>query len=157
MVFIEIFNRIKNETDIKTLTLLAKFLGTTQPYISKKKKDNEFSANWAFKIAQKYSLSTDWILTGEGPKRLSLPSEKNTNYEKLSCENRERSLITEKNSSYEVLSEEKQTEDRVFRNLRDWIAELTRENPKRIYWFECVLEDRIPEYKEWVRTQEGVN
>jgi hypothetical protein len=73
MDFLHIWDRIKNETDIQTLTGLAAFLGTTQQHVSKKKGINEFSVQWAFKIAHKYDLSTDWIMTGKGQKKRDKP------------------------------------------------------------------------------------
>ena len=70
MNFEEIWGRIKSRTDIKTFSELAKLLETTGPYISRKRKENDFPVIWAFVIAQKYDLSTDWIMTGKGPKRI---------------------------------------------------------------------------------------
>jgi len=71
MTFEEILKRIKQETGIKSMSELAIFLGTTQPYMSKKKSENDFSVKWAYQIATEYGLSTDWIMTGKGPKKLS--------------------------------------------------------------------------------------
>jgi hypothetical protein len=70
MSFLSIWERIKSETDLTKLIQLVDIVETTQPYISRKKKENKFPIEWAFKIGQRYSLSTDWILTGKGPKRL---------------------------------------------------------------------------------------
>ncbi|MGL1932726.1 MAG: helix-turn-helix domain containing protein [Desulfotalea sp.] len=63
----EIIDRIKATTELKTLTAIAQFVGTDQGFLSKKKNRNEFSADWALKIANHYNLSTDWILTGIYP------------------------------------------------------------------------------------------
>jgi hypothetical protein len=71
MIFNEIIGRIKQETGIKNISELADFVGTTQPYMSKKKSQNDFSIKWAYQIATKYDLSTEWIMTGKGPKRIS--------------------------------------------------------------------------------------
>jgi Bacteriophage CI repressor helix-turn-helix domain len=68
--FSGILSRIKNETEIKTLTGLAKFLNTTQQYVSKRKAKNDFPVKWAFKIGREYGLLTEWIMTGEGIKSL---------------------------------------------------------------------------------------
>jgi hypothetical protein len=37
-------------------------------------------ADWAYKIAKEYGLSTDWILTGKGPKRQGEQTEKYDQY-----------------------------------------------------------------------------
>ena len=68
MQFQEVFERIKRETEVKTLTNIANLLNKSQQYVSKKKREGEFPAEWAFIIAQKYGLSTEWVLTGRGPK-----------------------------------------------------------------------------------------
>lgn len=49
---------------------IAEFVGISHQYVSKKKKEDHFPVEWAFKIARKYRLLTEWIMTGEGPKRL---------------------------------------------------------------------------------------
>ena len=71
MSFLQIWERVTAETDIKKLNELADLVGTTQQYVSRKKSKNEFSVEWAYKIAQKYDLLTEWLMTGKGPKRLS--------------------------------------------------------------------------------------
>jgi hypothetical protein len=71
MLFDEIFTRIKNETKIRNISELAEFLGTSQPYVSRRKSLNDFSVKWAYQIALEYGLSTEWIMTGKGPKKLS--------------------------------------------------------------------------------------
>lgn len=68
--FQEIWERVKRRTDLNTLTQLAELVGTTHQYVSRKKSKNEFPTSWAFSIAQKYGLSTDWIMTGLEPRRL---------------------------------------------------------------------------------------
>ncbi|WP_417914932.1 helix-turn-helix domain-containing protein [Candidatus Electronema sp. JM] len=70
MIFEEILSRVKRETGIKNISELANFLGTTQPYVSKKKSQDDFSVKWAYQIAIEYGLSTEWIMTGKGPKKL---------------------------------------------------------------------------------------
>lgn len=80
MHFEKILERIKKETDIKNISQLAKFLETTQPYVSRKKKSDEFPVKWAYEIAQKYKLSTDWIMKGEGPKRLTIQNKEHDEY-----------------------------------------------------------------------------
>ena len=68
--FSEVWERVKGETEISTFTQLAELVETTHQYVSRKKAKDEFPVAWAFAIAQKYELSTDWIMTGESPKRL---------------------------------------------------------------------------------------
>ena len=75
--FQESWTRIKNETNINNYNKLAEKVGTTHQYVSKKKKIGEFPIKWAFIVAQKYNLSTDWIMTGQGPKRLNSETENN--------------------------------------------------------------------------------
>ncbi len=69
MNFKEAFERIRQETDLDTLTKLANLIEKSQQYVSKKKREGKFPAEWAFQIAQKYDLSTDWILTGKNSKK----------------------------------------------------------------------------------------
>ena len=71
--FSEIWSRIRLETDLEKISELAILIETTPQYVSRKKKNNDFSVEWAFKIALKYNLSTDWIMTGKGPKRREEP------------------------------------------------------------------------------------
>jgi len=67
--FLEIWERVKKETNLSTFTQLAELVETTHQYVSRKKAKNDFLVMWAFVIAQKFNLSTDWIMTGKGPKR----------------------------------------------------------------------------------------
>ena len=67
--FQDAFERIKGETDIKKFTQLAEFIGVSQPAISKAKKRDVFTPEWAVAIEREYGILTRWILTGEGPKR----------------------------------------------------------------------------------------
>ena len=55
---------------------LAKFLGIKSQTVSGVKKRGSFPVEWAFRIAQAYNLSTDWLLTGQGNMhRISLEDE----------------------------------------------------------------------------------
>ncbi len=72
-----IFNRIKKETDLKNLSDLARIIGITPQNASARKNKNIFPADWAFIIAQKYNLLTEWIMTGQGPKRINDKIEEN--------------------------------------------------------------------------------
>ena len=125
MNFNKIISRVRKETDIKTLTGLAEFIGTTQPHISKKKKENDFQANWAFKIAQKYNLSTDWIMTGKGPKRLNLKVQN-----------------VEGDSNYLL-------------QLKIWFKEITFQDSRKTTWFEIQFEQAFPEFVEWMKDKEA--
>lgn len=68
--FEEIWDRIKKNTDIKNLTKLSEVIGITQGGVSRAKKRNNFSAEWAYLLAKRYGLLTEWIMTGEGPRRI---------------------------------------------------------------------------------------
>lgn len=64
MEFLNCWERVKEKTDLNKLNQLAKTLNVSQQFVSKKKRENVFPVEWAYKIAQKYDLSTDWILNG---------------------------------------------------------------------------------------------
>lgn len=70
MEFISVWKRLKENLRIKNYSELAEIIGVSASNVSKKKQKNEFPANWAFLIGKKYNLSTEWILTGLGPKVL---------------------------------------------------------------------------------------
>lgn len=69
--FEEIWARIKGETDLKSLQNLGDLIQRTQPTISGAKAKNEFPPGWAYQVGRKYGLLTEWIMTGEGPKRIN--------------------------------------------------------------------------------------
>lgn len=66
--FFTVWSRIVAETSIRTLIHLAEVVETSHPTVSRKKKENSFPVEWAFKIARTFALNTDWLMTGEGPK-----------------------------------------------------------------------------------------
>ena len=68
--FEETLRRIEIATGIRTMTEVAKIVGTAQQYVSKKSREGEFPVTWAYAVAEKYGISTDWIMTGKGPKKL---------------------------------------------------------------------------------------
>lgn len=68
-IFDEVMGRIKENTPVKNQEQLAEIAGITQAGISKARKRNEFSAEWAYKVGKKYNLTTEWIMTGQGQKR----------------------------------------------------------------------------------------
>ena len=120
MNFKNIWERIKKETEIKTLTKLAELLEITQPSVSEMKKKGKFPTGWAYIVARKYKLSTEWIMTGEGPKNLILQKEEHDEY---------------------ILMLEK------------WIKEISKEDPRKKYWFQCTIEESFPGFKEWLEQQ----
>lgn len=69
MSFEEIWDRIKKETKLKKITELAELAETSQPNVSKKKKEDNFPVDWAYKISKKFGLNIEWILEGTGPQR----------------------------------------------------------------------------------------
>lgn len=81
--FEEIWGRIKQETPLKNLTELAEITGITQSGLSKAKGKDNFSASWAYAVGRKYGLLTEWIMTGEGPKRLEEIKDMLSFYEEL--------------------------------------------------------------------------
>ena len=68
--FFEIWARINGETPIKNFTQLAEVVESSKQSVSRKKNEDEFPVEWAFKVSQKFNVNTDWIMSGEGPKRL---------------------------------------------------------------------------------------
>ena len=68
--FNKIFERIKEASDIKNMVQLANAVSTVPSNVSKKRKENNFPVEWAYKVGKKYGMLTEWIMTGEGPKRL---------------------------------------------------------------------------------------
>lgn len=70
MKFLDVWDRIKKETPLKSFNDLATLAETSQPNVSRQKKEGVFPPGWGYAIAKKYGLLTEWIMTGEGPKRL---------------------------------------------------------------------------------------
>lgn len=68
--FDSVWNRISGETGLKSLRQLAVIIEKRQPTISAAKAKGEFPPGWAYLVGKKYGLLTEWIMTGEGPKRL---------------------------------------------------------------------------------------
>ncbi|MDO5673480.1 MAG: hypothetical protein Q4G66_00970 [bacterium] len=68
--FLRVWERIKKETGLTTLVQLSEIIEKTQQNVSASKKKGEFPIEWAFKVGRKYGILTEWILTGEGPKRI---------------------------------------------------------------------------------------
>lgn len=70
-----IWERIMSVTGWDKDRQLADFLDVQPGTISGARHRDSFPIQWAFKIAQEYGCLTDWIMTGEGRKRHSGPSE----------------------------------------------------------------------------------
>ena len=65
LVFEDVFRRISEQTDLKTSTNLAEFLGISSASVSKQKTGNTFPASWAILIAKQYNLDLNYIVFGE--------------------------------------------------------------------------------------------
>jgi len=63
--FEDVFRRISEQTDLKTSTNLAEFLGISSASVSKQKTGNTFPAAWAILIAKQYNLDLNYIVFGE--------------------------------------------------------------------------------------------
>jgi hypothetical protein len=63
--FEDVFRRISEQTDLKTSTNLADFLGISSASVSKQKTGNTFPAAWAILIAKQYNLDLNYIVFGE--------------------------------------------------------------------------------------------
>lgn len=63
--FEDVFRRISEQTDIKTSTKLAEFLGISSASVSKQKTGNTFPASWVILIAKQYNLDLNYIVFGE--------------------------------------------------------------------------------------------
>ena len=65
LVFEDVFRRISEQTDLKTSTNLAEFLGISSASVSKQKTGNTFPASWAILISKQYNLDLNYIVFGE--------------------------------------------------------------------------------------------
>ena len=63
--FEDVFRRISEQTDLRTSTNLAEFLGISSASVSKQKTGNTFPAAWAILIAKQYNLDLNYIVFGE--------------------------------------------------------------------------------------------
>ena len=116
-------NRVKTALGIEKSTSLIEIIGTSQPTYSRRKSENNFKIEWAYSIAAQKKLSTDWIMTGEGPK------------------NREnQTQPTEIDSDY--LSQ-----------VIFWFKEITLQDPRKKTWFEIQFEKAFPEFVEWINSR----
>lgn len=124
MNFIKVWERIKNETDLKNLRHLSEIVGKTHQNISARKKKNIFPIEWAYLVGKKFNLSTEWILTGQGPKKLN-----------------------------EVKTRGK-PKSNFLNLVDEWLQELTKEEPQRAEWFQLQFKDSFPSFKKWVQQRE---
>ncbi len=115
------FERVKRVTGWKKQQELTDFLGISSSAITGPKKRNAFPLEWAFKIAQAFETSTDWILTGKGLMRLG-----------------------------ENVGQIVQLEDPTITELKSWLNELRGEEPGIYVWFRVELQKKFPDYKEWL-------
>lgn len=122
--FSNTWERISSETDLKNFTQLAKFLGSTQPNVSRKKKEDKFPAEWILKICINYRLMPEWLISGTGPKRI-------TDIEKKA-----------------------ELEFPILEELNDWLKEVTFNDPARKDWFRVQVEDFFPKFKNWLKRKE---
>lgn len=67
--FDDVWERIRQVTKWGTYTDLANFLSISSSSITGAKDRGNWPIEWAFKIAQVYNVSIDWLLTGEGEMR----------------------------------------------------------------------------------------
>lgn len=123
MDFSKVWERIKTEAKIKNISQLAQIVGKTHQTISAKKaQGKEFPIEWAYLVAKKYNLSTDWILTGEGDKQVEGKAGPESAY---------------------------------IMDIDIWLKELTTQDPRKEYWFQCEIERTFPEFKEWRKQQQA--
>lgn len=82
--FNECWERIKSKTPINNYSQLAEIIGISKSNITKRKDEDNFPIDWAFYVAKKYDLTTEWILTG-----------KDTNKRKEPTQNRKFNILNE--------------------------------------------------------------
>lgn len=69
--FLESWGRVKKNTPLENFIQLSEIVETSESNITKRKNEDNFPIEWAFMIARKYGLTTEWILTGEGKRELT--------------------------------------------------------------------------------------
>jgi hypothetical protein len=97
-LFEECWKRIRERTAIENYSQLAVIIETSKSNVTKRKEENNFPIEWAFKVAQKYSLTTEWILTGKECKNVE--NQGKSNFEDL--DRIEEWLIEEKKREKDV-------------------------------------------------------
>ena len=124
MNFEEIWERVREKTGMENLYELAEFIGKKRQFVSKKKKLNQFETDWAFKIAQEYGISTDWIMTGKHPE------------------------ITNRNTSNQRCNYS------YLMKVETWLINLIKKDPRNRDWFERQFEEAFPQFEKWSRAEE---
>ncbi len=92
--------------------------------MSNRKKNDIWPEEWAYRIGKRYNLLTEWILTGEGPKRLD-------------------DLQGPQAYNFPIL-----------KNLDQRLTDLVVNEPYRRDWFKGNLEDVFPMFREWMKRRE---
>lgn len=69
MEFEKVWGRVKEATNLASFTELSSVVGVKQSAVSKIKKRGDFPPGWIFILANKYGLNSDWLASGEGPRR----------------------------------------------------------------------------------------
>lgn len=122
--FSEVWERLLRETEIRFLKDLGKLVGVTQQNVSIRKQENLFPFGWAYPVAVKYNLLTEWILTGKGPKRID-------------------DLKTSQDYEFPILND-----------LDEWLKEVVKYEPYRREWFKASIEDSFPKFKDWLKRKD---
>ena len=125
--FDPVWNRISKECKIKNITQLSKIIGVSQSNVSKKKKADNFPVEWAYEIAKKYNLLTEWILTGENQKK----SGKN-------------------GGVVEDLRGGVRQKDVFLQEIENWLSELEKKEPGRRTWFKYDFLEKYPQFESWL-------
>ena len=69
--FDEVWERIKSETELKSLKNLAATVKISQQAVSEMKSKGKFPPGWAYLVGEQFNLLTEWLMKGTGPRRLS--------------------------------------------------------------------------------------
>jgi hypothetical protein len=147
--FAAAWGRIKDTTNISNFNELSEVVGKTQPSISARKKAGDFPIEWAYLVAKKYNLSTEWILSGEEGEGSAVQGNITGGYTSSLVDGKQESEVAEPAEKYEKILPSGEERKRFLELLKSWLLELEEKDPKRIYWFECAFEDSFPEFKAW--------
>ena len=123
--FSDVWPRIQESTTIKYLKELGVIVGVTQQNVSARKQENLFPYGWAYLVGKKFNILTEWILTGEGPKRINEPIK----------------LIRNRLDFLE--------------DFEEWISELVSKEPDRAEWAKHCIYDALPAFREWKKRKES--
>jgi hypothetical protein len=126
--FDEVWKRVQKECQIKNMTHLSRVVEVSQQNVSKKKKEGIFPPEWGYRIAVKYNILTEWVMTGNGPKSLN-----------------EMYVHGERNSS-------ERHPYKIIRLFTSWFDELITHDPEREKWFQYQLIDAFPKFEIWMNS-----